>query len=586
MSDLEALREAWTAEWPAALAAWSRYTRLSDPRWCTTEREEKAEHLFGSFAMIRFEDHAVVISLRQVLKLGLGDCGPQIMAHEIGHHVLCPGDLTDHARMLARVRRGLPTRELRAPLVANLYSDLLINDRLQRVTGLDLAEVYRRLAAGSDPATPLWLLYMRIYEILWSLERGTLARGKVETKVEGDAQLGARLVRVYAADWLRGSGRFAVLLLPYLLEEPDERLTVILSSLSDTKDAGVGGEPAGIADLDDDEEETPPHPVDDPAVTGFDEPGEGARPGLDEGAGSGDTVPRRRYREPPEFGEILKSAGVTLDDGEIAVRYYRERALPHLVPLPVRRLPQASEPLPEGLETWEAGQPLEDVDWLESVVRSPHVVPGVTTLRRTYGESPGVEPERRPLDLYIGIDCSGSMVDPRRQVSYPVLAGAILALSALRGGGRVMAVLSGDPGPHSATEGFVRDERAVLKVLTGYLGTGYAFGIHHLATAFPAGERPPRQAHIVVVTDHDIFAMLGERRNKGREGWEIARAALETARGGGTFVLHMPGDWAKDQIGRLRSEGWDVHLVRSWEDVVAFARALARERWGERDDER
>jgi hypothetical protein len=586
MSDLEGLRAAWAAQWPGALAAWSRYTRLSDPRWCLTEREERAEQLSGSFAMIRFTDHAVVISLRQVLRLGLEDCGPQIMAHEIGHHVLCPGDLTDHARMLARMRRGLPTREARAPMVANLYSDLLINDRLQRVAGLDLAGVYQKLAAGGGPSAPLWQLYMRIYEILWGLERGRLARGSLAAKIEGDAQLGARLVRVYAADWLRGAGRFAVLLLPYLLEEKDERLTAVLAALSDTTDAGRGGEPAGVAGLDDDEEEAPPHPADDPAVTGLDEPADGERPGLDGGESAGDTAPRRRYREPPEFGEILKSAGVELDEGELAVRYYRERALPHLVPLPVRRLPLASEPLPEGLETWEPGEPLEDVDWLESVVRSPHVVPGVTTLRRTYGESPGVEPERRPLDLYIGIDCSGSMVDPRRQVSYPVLAGAILALSALRGGGRVMAVLSGDPGAHSATEGFVSDERAVLKVLTGYLGSGYAFGIHHLAAAFPPGTRPPRQAHIVVVTDHDIFAMLEERRNKGPQGWEIARAALETARGGGTFVLHMPGEWEQDKIGRLRSDGWGVHLVQSWEDVVAFARALARERWGEQVDER
>lgn len=584
--ELEELRERWRAAWPAALAAWSRYTRLSEPRWCLSEEEERAEKLSGSFAMIRFADHAVVVSLRQVRALGLEGCAPQVLAHEIGHHVLCPGDLRDHARLLARVRRGLPTREGRAPLVANLYSDLLVNDRLQRVAELPLAEVYRRLAGDGSAEAPLWTLYMRTCEILWGLGRGTLARGTVGGRLEGDAQLGARLVRVYAADWLRGAGRFAVLLLPYLLEEPEERLARVLGALADTRDAAAGGEPAGLAELDDDEEEAPPHPADDPEIAGEEVPEEGTRPKAGDGAADGDTGPRRRYREPGEFAEVLRSAGVKLDESEAAMRYYRERALPHLVPLPSRRLPRTAEPVPEGLETWSAGEPLEEVDWVESVVRSPHVVPGVTTLRRTWGEAPGEEPERRPPDLYVGIDCSGSMVDPRRQLSYPVLAGTILALSALRAGSRVMAVLSGDPGPHAATEGFVRDERAVLRVLTGYLGTGYAFGIHHLAAAFPPEVTRGRETHIVVVTDHDIFAMLGERRDKRRTGWRIAAAALAAARGGGTFVLHMPPAWAPEEAGRLRAEGWSVHNVVDWADIVDFARALSREKWGPGDDER
>jgi hypothetical protein len=582
--ELDDLRERWLGAWPAALAAWSRYTRLSEPRWCNTEEQERAEHLVGSFAMIRFEDHAVVVSLRQVRALGLEDCAPQVLAHEVGHHVLCPGDLTDHARMLARVRRGLPTRESRAPLVANLFSDLIVNDRLQRVAAVPVAEVYRRLARGGPPSSALWTLYMRICEILWGLARGSLATGAADAKLEGDAQLGARLVRVYAADWLRGAGRFAVLLLPYLLQEPEPALERVLGALADTKDAGRGAEPAGLAELDADEEQSPPHPSEDPEVTGLDEPQGAERPEAGGATPAGETAPRRRYREPPEFAEILRGAGIEIDEEQAAVRYYRELALPHLVPLPTRRIPRAAEPLPEGLETWQPGEPLEEIDWVESVVRNPRVVPGVTTLRRTWGESPGFEPERRPTDLYVGIDCSGSMVNPRRQLSYPVLAGAILALSALRAGGRVMAVLSGDPGGHAATEGFVRDERAVLRVLTGYLGSGYAFGIRHLATAFAPGVRRERPAHVVVVTDHDIFAKLEEQTGK-QSGWEIARAAVAAARGGGTFVLHMRPDWEPQKTGRLRADGWAVHCVLAWEDVVALARTLAHARWGD-DDER
>jgi hypothetical protein len=149
---LAALRDAWRAKWPGALACWSRYVQLSEPRWCLNASDEKREHLQGSFAMIRLVDHAVVISLSQVRNQGLDEFSIEIMAHEIGHHVYTPADLSDNARMLARIRAGLPTKERLAPWIANLYEDLLINDRLQRVAGLNMAGVYQRLGKGSaDP---------------------------------------------------------------------------------------------------------------------------------------------------------------------------------------------------------------------------------------------------------------------------------------------------------------------------------------------------------------------------------------------------------------------------------------------------
>jgi hypothetical protein len=62
------------------------------------------------------------------------------------------------------------------------------------------------------------------------------------------------------------------------------------------------------------------------------------------------------------------------------------------------------------------------VDWPESLTRSPQVIPGVTTVKRVYGTSEGTSPEKVPVDLYLGVDCSGSMLNPRYGLSYPVLA--------------------------------------------------------------------------------------------------------------------------------------------------------------------
>jgi hypothetical protein len=581
-ANLGALRDRWLAAWPAALACWSKYTRLAEPRWCLSAEDEGREGLTGSFAMIRLTDHAVVISLRMVEAMKLGGFAREVLAHEIGHHVLAPGDLADHGRTLARMRAALAEKKEHAPLVANLYTDLLINDRLRRVHNLAMVEIYLRLAPPAP--TRLWRLYMRIDEILWNLPRGTLVPSPLGPAAEGDAGLGARIVRVYGRDWLDGAGRFAALCLPYLLKDEIEALAHDVNPWLDTAQAGAGGDPSGLTEIEEGEDEVI-HPSQDPEITGFDgEEDESSAARHPSGRGrskKGDGAPKRRYREPAEFGELLRTLGVSLSPEEVTIRYYRERALPHLVPFPEKPAPASVEPLPEGTESWEAGMPLEDIDWFESVVASPHVIPGVTTVQRTYGESPGASPAPTPLDLYIGIDCSGSMANPEHQLSYPVLAGTIVCLSALRAGARCLSVLSGDPGRHTDSGWFGRDERKILGVLTGYLGTGYAFGIRLLAETFDHLSARDRPVHILIVTDHDIFMQLEEGAGE-KNGWTVAAKALTAARGGGTFVLNMPLDWEKKKVRRLVEMGWNVHGVTNWEEIVAFARAFSRLKYGDR----
>ncbi|MBX2802138.1 MAG: hypothetical protein KTR31_30940 [Myxococcales bacterium] len=571
------LDAAWRAAWPGALACWSRLTRLSDPIFVTERDAEKAEGLTGSFAMIRLSDHAVVVSLRLVERAGLQRFAKEILAHEIGHHVYCPADLSDHARLVARMRAGLPTKEQLAPFIANLYADLLINDRLQRANELDMAGVYRTLGGGSADA--LWTLYMRIYEILWAVESGQLAhRRAVTDAIEGDAQLGARLIRSYRREWLAGAGRFACLCLPYLLQDDGAEVRGLLAGLLDTVDAGADGVPDGLVEMDADEISGAIHPSEDAALAedASSRPASPPAPGA-EHRGSKGRKNEGQYRGPIEYRELLESLGTGLSPARIVARYYRERARPHLVRFPSRRSPDVREPVLEGLEPWDFGQPLSRADWFESVITSPVVIPGVTTVARHVGEAPGPEPAEVPLDLYVGIDCSGSMPDPATQLSYPVLAGTILALSALRAGARVKVVLSGEsPGRAVSTRGFVRDEDEVLDVLTEYLGTGYAFGIHRLRDTFGDPAEPSKApTHVVILTDQDIFSML-DGEHAGELGWDIARDALHTARGGGTFVLHMPPSWRSDNVERMVDMGYHVHRIHDWSELVAFARAFGR----------
>ena len=170
------LAERWSAAFPDALAAWSPYTRLKAPLLLDTSKAAAAEGLTGSFAMIRLVDQTVVIDLQQVRELGIQDYAVEVLAHEIGHHVYAPASITDHTRSLARMLPALPTVTQHAPMIANLYTDLLINDRLMRSAGLRMPELMQAVVAGNQRGKPskLWILYLRIYELLWGMERGSL----------------------------------------------------------------------------------------------------------------------------------------------------------------------------------------------------------------------------------------------------------------------------------------------------------------------------------------------------------------------------------------------------------------------------
>lgn len=575
----------WRAAWPKALAHWSKYTRLHDPLLCETKVAAAKEGLSGSFAMIKLADKSVVIDMAAAGELALDDYAVEILAHEIGHHVLAPSTALDHFRLLARIRAGLPTLEGHAGMIANLYTDLLINDRLQRQEGLRMDGVYAKIHAAhaanpeknDAPANGLWTLYTGIYEELWGLERGSIGGPVKGDHIIGDVWLGARLVRVYAQDWLTGGSRFAALVLPYLVA--GDGAGAMTALLQDTAMAGEGSEPGAISNIDPGEQGDNIHPSKDSQITG-EAPDDGTGAQTDDGDNSMDPGGKGRQkgqrREPFEYGEILRAAGVTLSDSEIAMRYYREQALPHLVSFPKRVQSRLAEPQIEGMEQWDLGDPLEYIDWLGSLIQAPQPIPGVTTMRRTYGEEAGSDQQVQPVDLDLYVDSSGSMPNPKRQISYLTLAGTIIALSALKSGARVQATLWSGKKQFMSTDGFVTREQDVLNILTGFYGGATAFPIHKLRDTYADRDAHSRVAHILMISDDGISTMFDEDE-QGRSGWDISARALACAGGGGTMALNL---WSLDeQPWKTRAEqeqGWHIERVSDFAELVTFARSFSQ----------
>jgi hypothetical protein len=570
----------WSHAWPEALAAWSRYTRLVPATLCMKTSEALKEGLSGSFAMIRFVDQRIVIDLESIRKNGLEEYSLEILAHEIGHHVYAPANATDNLRLIARIKKSLPGLERHTGLVANLYTDLLINDRLQRQSSLDIAGIYRCLAKVSRNRTSLWALYMRIYEKLWNLEKGSLCKVPLDGRGETDAWLGARLIRVYSREWLSGSGQFALLLLPYLLEQELDALEP-MSGFSDLKGSNKGSSIRGIINREDDEKASPIHPAENPLISGEENLPieEMETDSIEEGSSKG------QIREPFEFGEILKAAGITLSDQEMAVAYYRERALPHILPYPEIQSREKEETLPEGIDLWGLGDPFDEIDYLQSLIQSPALIPGLTTVKRVYGTQPGKLKSTEVMDLDIYVDSSGSMANPQHQTSWLTLAGTIIALSALRAGARVQVTLWSGKSQVLQTPGFVSDEGEILKVLTGFFGGMTCFPIHSLRETYKKTRKRTRKTHILMISDEGITTMF-DRDEKGNSGWDISAAALEEAQGGGTFVLNLPKgfgntQWTKKDSAILSracgEQGWILYSINSWEELLQFAGDFAQQ---------
>ena len=220
---------------------------------------------------------------------------------------------------------------------------------------------------------------------------------------------------------------------------------------------------------------------------------------------------------------------------------------------------------------------------MESLMRSPHPIPGTTTVRRVFGTTEGSIPAREPLDLDIYIDSSASMPNPQVHLSYLTLAGAIMALSALRTGSRVQATLWSGPGQFQTTGEFTSDPNRILHVITGFFGGSTAFPLHALRETYQERGRAPRkrEAHIMVISDDGADTLYGADE-QGNSGRAIAAQALAQAGGGGTLLLNL-GTIASAPTDAFLAEatvqGWEIARVTKWEDLIAFSHAFSRRKY-------
>ena len=107
-----------------------------------------------------------------------------------------------------------------------------------------------------------------------------------------------------------------------------------------------------------------------------------------------------------EFGAPAGQAGLFVDGNPLAT-WYRGLAKDLIEIRIFEEKPGGQMPIYP--EVWRLGDPIEDLDILQTCLTSPIIIPNMTTRKWAYKEGPGILEEKQIPDLLLVLDSSGSM---------------------------------------------------------------------------------------------------------------------------------------------------------------------------------
>ncbi|MCU1404390.1 MAG: hypothetical protein JWQ43_693 [Glaciihabitans sp.] len=489
-----------------------------------------------------------------------------------------------------------------------------------------MIRLWRVLSAASVPG-PMWWVIYRGYEILWGLPPGTLcpadppavaqdplvgsvgsvgsegsegsaqgrtrgpvvARGNEATKAaiaraveeaqhefDGlgasnpmlDASLLAETVKTFGQDPVSGALRFGMIFAPYLSQprRTQRRGHVYCGGEVDVAPATAAEMVAVLGDgrL----TEAPEHP----AITK-------ARLAALGAAGQPVAVEVQPAGSIPQAGGGLGqgyglAATIALysasDANDVIAAWYQTQARRWIRPMQqvAPTATGAEDEIPGPLGDWDLGDDLTDIDWSASLARSAVVIPGVTTSRRDSLDDP--PPTRRTsIDLDLYIDSSGSMRSPLAE-SPAVLAGTILILSVLRGGGRVRVTSFSGTGQVAGGDGFTRKAVEALRLLTTYFGGGTTFPLDLYGDRYRSASTGATviRRHVVVLSDEGLASMFGQGQDQFAHVAARVRRLLDT----GTLILQ---DRGHSIAGPAAAAGYTVEYINTMADAPAACAELA-----------
>ena len=374
-----------------------------------------------------------------------------LLDHGITHYTFCPWDFHTHLRLYAEAKKMVGDKEL-AKQVSNYFIDVIADTHCVKKRFTEIPELHRNLNKGTIEEVIAFL-----YQKIWGIDLGIPAS---RMGVKGQADIVRRLARIPYLDrlrWGESIQKFARSLKPLLIEEQKQQGA-----------KGGKGEhnPQGEHDLN---------------HYSYEEIDQGLRDYARQ------TMALSEFKDVVEdFSDEIKGAGYGMEAGmgrgqgnpiDTDVLFYMKLAENYSIPLKRFPLEEKGSLHPHSHSPWEIGSPFQDVDIWTSFGK---IMPGITQIW-TKREGKGRGKMEGTPDCLIAIDSSGSMINPRKSLSYAVLGAACATNAYLQNDSKV-AVYNFSDAPMGGKDilNYTDRREDIYRVLCKYFGGGTALDLEDL----------------------------------------------------------------------------------------------------------
>ena len=394
-----------------------------------------------------------------------------LLDHGITHYTFCPWDFHTHLMLYAEAKKVMGDKEL-AKQAANYFIDVIADTHCVKKRFTEIPELHRYLRKGVVEE-----VIGSVYQRIWGMDLGIphpAGGGK------GNEEVVRRLTRIPYLDrsrWPESIQKFARSLKPLLATEQKEK---------ESKGGKGNSNPQGEHDL---------------SHYSFEEIDQGLRDYAKK------TMALAEFKEVvDDFSDDLKEAGYGTEGGmgrgrgaplDADILFYMKLAENYSIPLKKVPLEEKGSLHPHSHSPWEVGSPFQDVDIWTSFGK---ILPGVTQIwKKKEGKGRG-KIEGTP-DCLIAIDSSGSMINPRKSLSYAVLGAACAANAYLRNDSKV-GVYNFSDAPMGGKDilHYTDRKEEIYRVLCKYFGGGTALDLEDLTPLLQGG----KNLDLFIITDMKI----------------------------------------------------------------------------------
>jgi len=486
-----------------------------------------------------------------------------ICHHEIQHYLLCPYDGVMNGRMYAVARKHVS--DATAMFVCNFFADLVVDSNLlrrfpslthSRIT-CSLYDSAMRIQNHSD----LWKLIVTSYRVMWGFPIPPVVDVDQHTfDISKEIIHIARGTIGQEHRWPSSCEKIAQVLSKWLPND-DSLLGSTSEASIEVQQEGIDGSKRVIA-----------VPLDVDGMMGNPleaRNGDLARKCLDKTNKPSLDEEMERLAIDVEHlgGDIEDLQGVFLAAGVGSERaawtrfWYRAKAY-DTIRFEVKTS-KAKGSIPLAPETWRLGDPLEELDIVQSLQAFPVLIPNRSTRKWQRYETVGSESSDSPPDMLIVIDSSGSMTwaMKARTISgdyHTALVASFAAMDfAFRRGCKVAAINFSDG---VQTADWSRERSSIERVLLEYQGGGTVAPVKKISELC---EKADNAVMVLLITDAEISnwkQMVGVVESLSKRGHRLFLFHIGAGTGSGTSKIHQV----------MAKAGASVYPIKSVKDLPSL----------------